>query len=68
MEAPIFIFSLPRAGSTLIQRVLMSNKDICSVAEPWILLPQIYALKGEGSLSEYSSLTSFIAMSDFVNS
>ena len=54
MQAPIFVFSLPRSGSTLLQRVLMSHNDISSVAEPWILLPQIYSLKKEGTLSEYS--------------
>ena len=39
MKSPIFLFSLPRSGSTLLQRVLMSHKDIASVAEPWLMLP-----------------------------
>ena len=67
MQAPIFIFSLPRAGSTLMQRVLMSHESICSVAEPWLLLPQMYMLKQEGTLSEYSSLTSYFGINDFIN-
>ncbi|MDC0956437.1 sulfotransferase [Flavobacteriaceae bacterium] len=67
MQAPIFVFSLPRSGSTLLQRVLMSHNDITSVAEPWILLPQIYSLKKEGTLSEYSSLTAYSAAKDFIN-
>jgi len=67
MQAPIFVFSLPRAGSTLMQRVLMSHEDVCSVAEPWLLLPQIYTLKKEGTLAEYSSLTSYFAHTDFIN-
>jgi len=66
MQSPIFIFSLPRSGSTLMQRVLMSHEDICSVAEPWVLLPQIYMLKSEGTLSEYSSRSSHEAISDFI--
>ena len=66
MQAPIFIFSLPRAGSTLMQRVLMSHESISSIAEPWLLLPQMYALKEEGTLSEYSSLTSYWAINDFI--
>lgn len=67
MQAPIFIFSLPRSGSTLLQRVLMSHEDVCSVAEPWLLLPQIYVLKEKGTLSEYSSLTTHFAIKDFIN-
>lgn len=67
MQSPIFIFSLPRAGSTLLQRVLMTNKNIASVAEPWVLLPQIYVLKQEGTLSEYSSLTAHKGIKDFIN-
>lgn len=67
MQSPIFIFSLPRSGSTLLQRVLMSNKDICSVAEPWLLLPQMYLLKEEGTIAEYSSLTGTRGINDFIN-
>ena len=66
MKAPIFIFSLPRAGSTLLQRILMSHNEIASVAEPWLLLPQIYALKNQGSISEYSSFTANQGISDFI--
>jgi len=39
MKSPIFILSLLRAGSTLLQRILMGHKDIASVTEPWFLLP-----------------------------
>jgi hypothetical protein len=66
MKSPIFIFSLPRAGSTLLQRILMSHREICSISEPWILLPQVYATKNHGTLSEYSSLTSQIGIKDFI--
>jgi len=66
MEAPIFIFSLPRSGSTLLQRTLMGHKDIFSIAEPWVLLPQVYALKKEGTLSVYSSSTGHTGLMDFI--
>jgi hypothetical protein len=66
MESPIFIFSLPRSGSTLLQRVLMSHPQVCSVAEPWLLLPQTYLLKNKGTLSDYSSLTANKALKDFI--
>lgn len=67
MTTPIFIFSLPRSGSTLLQRVLMADEKICSVAEPWLLLPQVYMLKNKGTLSEYSCLTAYKGINDFIN-
>lgn len=67
MKSPIFIFSLPRAGSTLLQRILMGHKEITSLAEPWILLPILYANKTEGQISEYSSKTSKRAIDEFID-
>mgnify|MGYP006422375293 CR=1 FL=1 len=66
MKSPIFLFSLPRSGSTLLQRVLMSHKEIASVAEPWLMLPFSYGFKKEGTLAEYGSYGSFIALGDFI--
>jgi hypothetical protein len=67
MNSPIFLFSLPRSGSTLLQRVLMSHSQIASVAEPWIMLPFSYAYKSNGALTEYSHNVSFSAIEDFVD-
>lgn len=67
MKSPIFIFSLPRSGSTLLQRVLMSHENITSVAEPWLLLPFSYAYKKEGVLSEYGHNIAYSAFEDFIN-
>ena len=50
---PLFIFSLPRSGSTLLQRILGSHEKITTVSEPWLLLPYLYSLKSEGIYSEY---------------
>ena len=50
---PLFLFSLPRSGSTLTQRILSSHEEICTVSEPWILLPFLYTLKQQGVYSEY---------------
>jgi len=63
---PVFIFSLPRSGSTLLQRILASHTEICSTSEPWILLPFIYARKKEGLLSEYSHHDGYTAFNEFV--
>ena len=36
---PIFILSLPRSGSTFVQRILTAHQGVRSTAEPWVLLP-----------------------------
>ena len=63
---PIFIFSLPRSGSTLLQRLLMTSDDVSSVSEPWLLLPLFYMNKSKGTLTEYSHLGSYEALQDFI--
>ncbi|MBZ0180747.1 MAG: sulfotransferase [Melioribacteraceae bacterium] len=35
----IFIFSMPRSGSTLLQKLLAAHSKIATFAEPWLLLP-----------------------------
>ena len=67
MKSPIFIFSLPRSGSTLLQRILMSHSSIASSAEPWFLLPFIYSRKNEGVVSEYSNELLQSAMKEFID-
>lgn len=64
---PIFIFSLPRSGSTLLQRILMRHSKIASVSEPWILLPFIYPFRKEGVLAEYSHRSCCFAVADFID-
>jgi len=51
---PIFIFSLPRSGSTLCQRVLAAHDEVATASESHILLPLFYTLKEKGVYSEYS--------------
>lgn len=65
MIKPIFLFSLPRSGSTLLQRILCSRPEISSAAEPWILLPMLYALRPEGVFAEYSHRWTHFALQDF---
>lgn len=66
MKSPIFIFSMPRSGSTLLQRVLSSHELIGTTSEPWLLLPLIYSLKKQGALSEYSNANSSKAINDII--
>lgn len=62
---PLFLFSLPRSGSTLVQRVLGAHLDVATASEPWLLLPQIYALRTEGVWAEYGHAMAATAAQDF---
>ncbi len=62
---PIFLFSLPRSGSTLAQRILGTHVDISTVSECWILLPHLYALKREGCYTDYGHQFAVDALQDF---
>jgi hypothetical protein len=68
MTRPLFLFSLPRAGSTLVQRVLAAHQGIATASEPWLLLPQLYARRLEGIYTEYGQLQSTKALADFTAS
>lgn len=50
---PVFLLSLPRSGSTLVQRVLAAHATVATVPEPWLVLPQVYALREAGVDAEY---------------
>lgn len=67
MIKPIFVFSLPRSGSTLLQKLLGSSPDVSTISEPWLLLPLFYASKSQGVFSEYSHKNSCSALNDFIS-
>lgn len=64
---PIFLISLPRSGSTLLQRMLTVNPEIHSVSEPWLILPLAYMCREEGILTTYSQKFAFYAIQDFID-
>ena len=64
---PLFVFSLPRAGSTLLQRILMSHKDIATLPEPWIALPVFFSLRSTGLEAVYNHKEGSEAIADFIS-
>ncbi len=44
---PILILSLPRSGSTLVQRVLAAHDGVATASEPWLLLPLLLPLRDD---------------------
>ena len=65
--APIFLFSLPRSGSTLLQRILAKHDNIGTAAEPWLLLPIFSTLRSEGIYTNYDQNAVVEAIKDFYN-
>ncbi|ATX79657.1 Sulfotransferase family protein [Mariprofundus aestuarium] len=63
---PVFIFSLPRSGSTLLQRLLASHNQVSTASETWLLLPLLYSLRTQGIYTEYWQKTSVLALNDFM--
>jgi hypothetical protein len=41
----LFLISQPRAGSTLLQRMLATHPDIYTVSEPWLMLYPLFFFK-----------------------
>ncbi len=65
---PIFIFSLPRAGSTLLQRLLSLHEDIDTQAEPWLALPLFFSLKEQGVSGIYGHRAMSAAVNGYIDS
>ncbi len=62
---PIFIFSAPRSGSTLVQRIVAAHEGVATVSEPWVLLPHVYAFRRSGIVAEYPHARLADALEDF---
>ncbi len=65
-ENLIFLISQPRAGSTLLQRMLASHPEIHSVSEPWLSLHPFYALRARGYEAEYDAFRAQQALKSFI--
>lgn len=63
---PVFLISLPRSGSTLLQKMLTASHEVHSVSEPWLLLPQAFILQKEGLRTPYSHNIFSYAIDDFL--
>ena len=62
----VFLISQPRAGSTLLQRILAAHPEVETSAEPWVMLHPLYALKESGFSAEYDAETARTALADFL--
>jgi Sulfotransferase family len=44
----VFLISVPRSGSTLLQKILAAHPEVASTGEPWILLPLAFMDRDRG--------------------
>jgi hypothetical protein len=63
---PIFVFSLPRSGSTLLQRLLGAHPAISSRSEPWFLLSYLMPLRPGLSAAVFDTALLEEAVEDLV--
>lgn len=62
---PLFLFSLPRSGSTVVQALLATHPAIATSSEPWLLLPLIYSTESSGVHSIYRHRLAVQGIEDF---
>jgi hypothetical protein len=62
---PIFLLSLPRSGSTLVQRVIGAHAGVSTASEPWILLPLLGPLQPEMTMQDAWQEAVALAVEDF---
>lgn len=67
MVKPIFVVSLPRAGSTLLQRLLMGHPQVGTCGEPWLALPIAYMLRENGVIAEYGAMSAGYSIRQFAS-
>jgi len=67
LVTPVFLISLPRSGSTLLQRLLATHEAIATCAEPWIMLPLAYISRTNGIWTQYGHHQSVKALHCFEN-
>ena len=67
MVKPVFIFSLPRSGSTLVQRVLGACDAVSTVSEPWVLLSLLANSSPNGTYARYYHGRVVRGVEDFIS-
>lgn len=65
-EDLIFLISLPRSGSTLLQRLLAGHPDVQTSAETWLMLHPVYGLRTAGTKVDYGQKWAATAVREFL--
>ncbi len=62
----VFLVSQPRAGSTLVERVLAGHPEIHAAGETWLMLPGLYALREQDRGESYDTALARRAIGAFL--
>jgi len=65
---PLFLFSMPRAGSTLLQRLLATHPAIATGPEPTFLLPLLHIGSDDEVVATFDQRFTSMAVEDFLAS
>ena len=63
----IFVISQPRAGSTLLQRILAGHSQIHTASEPWIMLNPLIAIGNNSFREDHNIQFANIALLNFLD-
>jgi len=66
-ERLIFLVSQPRAGSTLLQKILGSHPAIHTLSEPWVALHPLFGLRESGIATDYGARLALVGVKDFLD-
>ncbi len=62
----VFLISMPRSGSTMLQKILDRSSAIGTVGEPWVMLPLMSMYDSELVEAKYGQLLNIEAAGEFV--
>lgn len=65
-EDLIFIISQPKAGSTLLQRILAGHPDVQTSAETWLMLHPVYGMRNKGIETDYRAKWAATGVREFL--
>ena len=63
----VFIISQPKAGSTLLQRILAGHPDVQTSAETWLMLHPVYGLRKRGITTDYNANWAATGVREFLD-
>jgi hypothetical protein len=63
----IFIISQPKAGSTLLQRLLAGHEEVQTSAETWLMLHPIYGLRSRGIKTDFNANWASTGVREFLD-
>jgi hypothetical protein len=62
---PVYLISLPRSGSTLLQRLVAAHPEVATTAEPWLMLPLLSVDRTGSFDADFDATVCRHALEDF---